>query len=335
MLTKENKIVLDVLHLLEDKEYCSIEYLANQVNCSRATITSLLNTIRNSGINISNNSERDYCCHDKFDWLNKDIILQYHYLISESYNLMIFDIVDSTNTFLLNYPKELQKCDSKAPVVTSEIQTNGYGRRGRLWHSGIGNNLAFSLRWKFDQGIYALRGLSLVIGLAIVRTLRSLTNLEFNLKWPNDILFDYHKLAGILVELRGNTIGPSFAVIGIGINFNLHESLIYSIDQKVTDLYTIIGKKLNRNHVLSALLLELRTILIKFQAYGFIPFKKEWIKFHAYHEKEVNLMMPDGSVIEGIVDGVTDDGSICLLTSTGKKSFHIGDMSLRLRPDVK
>lgn len=332
---KGNKVVLSILHLLNDNRFYSVEYLAKQLNCSRTAITKALNTIKNLGINISNIPEKGYRCHDSFVWLNRDVIFQYHSLISKSYNLMIFDIIESTNKFLLNYPKEKQSCNAYVPVVTSEIQTYGRGRGGRLWYSGVGTNLAFSLRWRFDQGIYVLSGLSLVIGLAIVRTMRSLTNLEFNLKWPNDILFDNHKLAGVLIELRGNAIGPSFAVIGIGINFNLHESFTHAIDQKVTDLSTITGAKLNRNLVLSALLLELQIVLTQFHTCGFIPFKDEWIKCHAFHGKDVNLIMQDGSVIEGTVDGVNDDGSICLFTATGKNSYHIGDISLRLKPDNK
>lgn len=329
-----NKVLLKILFLLNDNKYHSFKYLAKHLNCSRATITKALKLVVNSGVNISFIPERGYCCHDSFIWLNKDAVRQYHSHILKSFDLIIFDVIESTNKFLLNYPKEHQNCNNFIPVVTSEIQTNGRGRAGNLWYSGIGTNLVFSLRWRFDEGINVLSGLSLVIGLAVVRTLRSLTSLDINLKWPNDVLFDNHKLAGILIELRGNEIGSSFAVIGIGINFNLNKSFISVIDQKVTDLFSITGMKFNRNFVLCALLLELQTVLTQFQRFGFKFFKNEWIKCHAYQGKNIFLIKQDGSAVEGVVDGINDDGSICLISAAGKSSYHIGDISLRLRSDT-
>lgn len=332
---KVNKIVLKLLYLLNDNNFHSLSYLTKHLNCSRATIINALKLILDSGINIGFVRKRGYCCLDTFIWLSEDVIRQYNSYLLESFDLIILDVIESTNKFLLNYPKENQNCNNLIPVVTSEMQTNGRGRAGHLWYSGIGSNLAFSLRWRFDQGVNALSGLSLVAGLAIVRTLRSLTNLEFNLKWPNDILYDNRKLAGVLIELRGNAIGPTFAVIGIGINFNLHKSFMSVIDQKVTDLFSITGTILNRNFVLSALLLELQTVLTQFQSFGFKFFKNEWIRCHAYQEKDIFLINQDGSAVEGIVDGIDDDGSICLISDAGKNSYHIGDLSLRLKCDTK
>jgi BirA family biotin operon repressor/biotin-[acetyl-CoA-carboxylase] ligase len=330
-----NKLALSLLYLLNDKKYYSLEILTKHLNCSRALIVNALELIIYSGINISYVRDLGYCCHDSFIWLNKEVIFQYNSHLSKSFDLITFDVLESTNKFLLNYSKESQDCNDLIPVVTSEIQTNGRGRAGHLWHSGIGSNLAFSLRWRFEQGINALSGLSLVTGLAIVRTLRSLTSLEFNLKWPNDILFDNQKLAGVLIELRGNATGPSVAVIGIGVNFNLHKSFISIIDQKVTDLFLITGTILDRNLVLSELLLQLNTMLTQFQNYGFKFFKNEWMNCHAYHGKNILLINQDGSAVEGIVDGINDDGSICLINDASKSSFHIGEISLRLKPDTQ
>lgn len=113
-------------------------------------------------------------------------------------------------------------------------------------------------------------------------------------------------MAGILIEIRGEVCGPSYAVIGIGINFNLSKSIIPLIGQRVTDLSSVTGNLIDRNLVLGKLLSELYNVLDDFAYYGFSYFKKEWISYHSYEGCEVDLIIPNGLAITGIVDGVTD-----------------------------
>ncbi len=270
---------------------------------------------------------------DPIRWLNSNLILENltFSVNSKFFDLKILDSIDSTNSFLLRDLKRQYGNTDCISVVAAELQTNGRGRLGRTWHSGLGNGLTFSLKWCFNRNVSELSGLSLVIGIAIIRVLGSFSINNVNLKWPNDILFHHHKLAGVLIELRGETLGPSCAVIGIGINFNLSKNIRSAIEQKVTDLFTITGDYIDRNLVLSALLSELRNILISFEKNGFTHFKKEWISYHAFEGKEIYLTLPSNSVIEGIVDGINDDGALLLITATGKNSYDIGDITLRVK----
>lgn len=262
--------------------------------------------------------------------LNKDKILRLTSDSSLTFDLHIFNKIDSTNNFLLNNFQSLQLDNNLIPVVAAEIQTKGRGRIGRSWHSELGSGLTFSLLWFFKKGTAELAGLSLTIGVAIIRVLRSFFINQVQLKWPNDLLHNNCKLCGILVELRGKANGPTHAVIGIGVNFNLSSSLKSIIQQDVTDLYQITGKHHDRNVFLSALLLELCNILSDFQAHGFSYFRDEWISYHAYQDKIVKLTLPNNTSVIGRVDGINADGSLCLLTSTGYHSFSVGDISMRL-----
>lgn len=179
-------------------------------------------------------------------WLDNELITRYTSIESERFDLKLFDIIDSTNSYLLSQLKRNALIKDSTPVVVAEFQTSGRGREGRIWKCGFGNGLMFSLCWRFEKGVSNLSGLSLVIGIAILRTLRSYSTQNISIKWPNDILYDNHKLAGILIEIRGEVCGPSYAVIGIGINFKLSKSIIPLIDQKVTDLSNVTGSLIDR-----------------------------------------------------------------------------------------
>ena len=174
-----------------------------------------------------------------------------------------------------------------------------------------------------------MSGLSLAIGVAIVRALVSIGIDGVSLKWPNDLLFDFTKLGGVLIELQGDMLGPATAVIGIGINLRLSDHIKTKIDQDTTDLYSIAQEIPDRNKLLAVLLRELVVTLRTFDEKGFIPFRDEWIHHHAFENKLVELHLPNGSVEQGIARGVASDGSLLIRTLMGEQSFNGGEISLR------
>lgn len=324
-----NQRTFDILRLLKDGKFKSGDSLAQQLNCSRATISNTLKNLEFCGIEIAKIRGRGYRWINPISYLNKDLILSFSSIDPDNFCIKLFDTLESTNTFLLNSFVKWQLNNNCIPVVATEFQTNGRGRAGRSWHCGFGDSLTFSLGWQFEKGVSALSGLSLAIGIAIVRVLKSFSICNVCLKWPNDILIDNQKLAGILIELRGEILGPSYAIIGIGINFKLSEITKSSIKQNATDLYAFLDSCFDRNLILGALLAELHSILTVFGEFGFSHFKKEWISYHAYEGQAVRLLLPNDKIVEGTVDGVIDDGSICLVTAMGRNSYHVGDISLR------
>ncbi|MER2513433.1 MAG: biotin--[acetyl-CoA-carboxylase] ligase [Nitrosomonas ureae] len=320
-----------MLVLLNDGLYHSANSLAKQFRCSLASIYFLVIQLRKYNVDVVNIDGYGIRLNTPISWLDIELITRYTSIEPERFDLKLFDIVDSTNNYLLNQLKRKTLIKDSTPVAVAEFQASGRGREGRIWQCGFGNGLMFSICWRFEKGVSNLSGLSLVVGIAILRILRSYSIQNINIKWPNDILCDNHKLAGILTEIRGEVRGPSYAVIGIGINFNLSESIIPLIDQKVTDLSNVTGNLIDRNLVLGKLLSELYNVLDDFAYHGFSYFKKEWVSYHSYEGCEVDLIFPNGLAIAGIVDGVTDDGAICLLTLEGKKSFNVGNISIRSR----
>jgi len=263
--------------------------------------------------------------------LDTEVILKYLGSESSCFRLNIFDSIDSTNTFLVEFLKrnKISAHSDLIHVAAAEIQTKGRGRNGRCWISGFSETLTFSLGWCFkEHGLSQLSSLSLIVGIAVIRVLKSFSVENIYLKWPNDVLFNYHKLAGVLIELRGGMEKSCYAVIGIGLNFNLSNATRDDIDTKTTDLFQITGKLYDRNLVLSMLLIEIKKIISEFEKFGFCFYRDEWMTYHAYEGKRVCLKMPNNKIV-GVVDGVHDDGAICLLTESGREIFNIGDVSLR------
>jgi BirA family biotin operon repressor/biotin-[acetyl-CoA-carboxylase] ligase len=230
--------------------------------------------------------------------------------------------------------KKLNEGLAHATCVAANLQSNGRGRRGRNWQAGLGASLTFSLLWRFQCGASALSGLSLAVGVALIRALHSLGISRAQLKWPNDVLIINsqpvpEKLAGILIELQGDMEGPSAAVIGIGINLNLPFKLKQQIDQAVTDIASVAPQSIDPNLLLGTLLKHLAQVLSQFEQHGFTSLRDEWTGHHAFHQQAVRMLHPDGRETVGTVVGVADDGILLVNSALGEQRFSSGEISLR------
>lgn len=328
-LNHMNKLTFPLLTLLSDGQFHSGEALAQQFKVSRATIWNAIKQAEALGVTVFSVRGRGYKLPQAIDFLDKNLILNTIGEQQDYFDLIILDEVASTNTYLMQ-----QKNVPHATCVAAHIQTSGKGRRGRTWVSSLGASLTFSVAWRFQCGAAALSGLSLAVGVALIRTLAQLGVNQVQLKWPNDVLVldensQAKKLAGILIELQGDLDGPSTAVIGIGINLNLPKVMIENIDQPTTDLYKVSNKMINKNILLGTLLKHLADVLNRFEQLGFAGLRDEWINYHAYHNQSVRMLMPNGTEVVGLVKNVADDGILMVQTSLGLQRFSAGEISLR------
>jgi BirA family transcriptional regulator, biotin operon repressor / biotin---[acetyl-CoA-carboxylase] ligase len=243
--------------------------------------------------------------------------------------LEILDSVDSTNAELMRRAE--QGCSSGL-VCTAELQTAGRGRRGRQWVSPYASNLYLSLLWEFSQGAAALEGLSLAVGVAVARALRTCAVPDVQLKWPNDVLYRGAKLGGILLEMRGDTAGSCQVVIGVGLNVSMPAAAAGAIDQAWTDIKTITANQHpGRNQLLAALLNELLPLAADFEQQGFSHWREAWQSLDAFDG--VAVVLNTGSAqLGGIARGVDERGALQLETTTGVQSVYGGEISLRAAP---
>ena len=322
-----NPLTFSVLRLLSDGEFHSGEEMAQLLGVSRASVWNALRMAEQAGVTLHKVRGRGYRLPDPPQWLDRGSILAALGNNAALFQLELLDVVDSTNRLLV------ERAAADAPhgtCVVAELQTQGRGRRGRMWHGAPGGGLTFSLLWRFNRGAGFLSGLSLAVGVALLRALRAAGLQDAALKWPNDVLHAYRKLAGILVEVQGDMHGPSAVIIGIGLNVTLPGAVKDRIDQAAVDLDSINGGMLpGRNVLLAHLLLHLADVLQKFESEGFAALREEWVKYHAYHGKMVRLALPGGVEEEGRVLGVGEDGSLLLRTPAGTRRFSAGEMSLR------
>lgn len=316
----------DVLRIISDGEFHSGEKMAQQLNVSRGSIWQAMRKLGEAGVDLFRVPGRGYRLSAPLLWIDKEKINLALGNQARFFDLEIADCLVSTNNRLLE--KAVQGAPQCSCVI-AEMQLAGRGRRGREWHASLGGSLTFSMLWRFNQGVGFLSGLSLAVGVALIRALKQAGVLGVGLKWPNDVLHQHRKLAGILIELQGDMLGPSAAVIGIGINLKFTDKVLSRVDQAAVDIHSITGSVADRNELLAIILLHLMDVLNEFDKVGFAGLRIEWLQYHAYHEKQIMLLLPDGSLSEGYLQDVAEDGALLVQTVVGKQRFTSGEISLR------
>lgn len=324
-----------LLRHLSDGAFHSGEDLAASVGLTRARVSQVLKDAEASGLALERVKGLGYRLLEAPRFLDPaDVEQRVERLARErgtavSLDLEVVDQVDSTSSELM---RRSQRKEIHGTALAAEWQTAGRGRRGRTWTAVVGGSLTFSLGWTFEQGAGFLAGLSLAVGVAVVRALEAEGFAGVALKWPNDIIHRHLKLGGILVELNGDALGPSTTVIGIGLNVRLPDAVRQDIASPVTDLTRVAGRKgagVDRNALLARLLTELGAVLEQYANEGFAPFAAEWQHRHAYQGKAVRLLLPDGVVVHGKVAGVDASGALVLADGPRRARFLSGEISLR------
>jgi BirA family biotin operon repressor/biotin-[acetyl-CoA-carboxylase] ligase len=230
----------------------------------------------------------------------------------------------STNADLLARAPRLT-----APVLlVAEHQTAGRGRAGRSWLSEPDHSLTFSLAWRFADGLRGLAGLPLAIGVALAETLGRLGQ-GVQLKWPNDVLKDGAKLAGILVETQVAPDGAAWTIVGIGVNLVMPDALEDRIGRSAAAMPWLA--RMDRDALMAALLDGLAGALAQFAHAGFGAFAARWNLLHAWQGRPVVLLDRGEVQHEGLAAGVDDTGRLLLDTTAGRVTIVAGDVSLRTR----
>jgi BirA family biotin operon repressor/biotin-[acetyl-CoA-carboxylase] ligase len=320
-----NALTFPLLRFLSDGRYRDFDELGDALEVSAAEIAETFDELPSLGVEVERDTARGCRLTTLLSWLDAEEIARHLGNAANAFKIEVVDHTGSTNDDLM---ARARQGGASGLVRVAELQTAGRGRRQRIWHSGLGGALTFSLLWTFARGPAALSGLSLAVGASLVRSLRMMGIADVTLKWPNDILWRQRKLGGVLIETTGFVSDAACAVIGVGLNWRLSGSVVERIDQAASDLATA-GLSVGRNQLLGRLLLDFRQVLGVFSRDGFAPFKVEWERAHAYQDKMVRIALADGSQQEGRVIGVDDDGALLLAVGASTHRFHGGEVSLR------
>ncbi len=316
-----------LLQVLADGRFHAGPELGERLGCSRAAVWKAVHGLERAGLEVFRVRGKGYRLARPLELLDATAILQ---AMRPAYRQRLAEVevlfeTDSTNTRLLAQPLA---ADGLARACLAESQTAGRGRRGRSWLSPLGGNLALSLGWRFQRSMAEMGGLSLAVGVAVARALSEVGAEAVQLKWPNDLLADGRKLAGILLQVSGEAAGPCDIVMGVGLN--LHPSrLATSIDQPWTTLEDLLAAPPGRNALAGRLLDHLVHAAGEFDREGLAPFVDEWRRRDAFAGRSVVLQTAQGES-RGVVQGIDAEGALLLTGASGTvQAFHSGEVSLR------
>jgi BirA family biotin operon repressor/biotin-[acetyl-CoA-carboxylase] ligase len=319
-----------LLNLLADGRFHSGTDLASAVGISRSAVWKHLQSLDELGLVLTAVSGKGYRLQQSLELLDAPQIKQS--LTSQTSRLIkaleLHDVMASTNSHLMSCAQQ------NAPsglVCLAEYQSEGRGRRGKRWISPYGHNVYLSLLWRYQLGPSVLAGLSLAIGVGVIRMLRQLGIDDAGLKWPNDIYWRGRKLAGILIEVSGESSGPCHAVIGLGLNVYLPSAQGQAIDQAWVDLYHILGSTLpSRNFLVASLLNILLPIVADYEMQTALAYIDEWRSYDCMLGLPAMISIGD-QAFHGVVRGINDDGLLlmeddaCVL-----RQFASGEVSLKV-----
>lgn len=317
-----------LLSVLADGEFHSGEELGAALGVSRAAVWKQIKKIESLlGFELESLSGKGYRIAGGLDLLDHASVLGgLSVAVREKVSdFELLPVAESTNRVVME--KTMAGAES-GYLCAAEKQTAGRGRRGRVWHSPFGKNLYFSLSWQFTGGAASLEGLSLAIGVVVNEVFAEMGISGVQLKWPNDLLYENKKLAGILLEMVGDASGVCQVVIGIGINVDMSDLDNGAIDQPWTDLRTAGGRPVSRNDLLAALVEKLVGLLGRYEKQGFKAYRSRWLEMDAFAGQSVQVLVGQ-RVVDGKASGVDESGALQVCIEGELQSFNGGEISLR------
>lgn len=303
-MKKLSKNLQEIIELLNDCNFHDGTSLGEKLNITRAGIWKLIRKLQDYGVGFEAIKGKGYRLTKPLILLNKNIIKKQ---IKTKLSIETFATISST----MDYFKENHD-HKNIKICLAELQTTGRGRFNRKWHSPFAQNLTFSIGYPFAKDISQLAGLSTVVGISICQSLKNYQLPKaLKLKWPNDIIYDEKKLAGVLIEIEAETNGWCNAIIGIGLNANLQHCSKQTISQPWTSLKTITGKYIDRNLLCINIIKYLLANLEKFSKQGLTPFMSIWKNYDYLYGKKVTLQNFNKK-LTGIAQGINKSGHLLL-----------------------
>jgi BirA family biotin operon repressor/biotin-[acetyl-CoA-carboxylase] ligase len=321
-MKKFNANLLDLVSMLSDGKYHDGTTIGLKLDITRSAIWKAIKKLQSYGVKIHSVQSKGYKLSEHLALLDEQQIKRR--LKNKEIVFEIVESLGSTNDYLKTF------FGSKTPrICLAEHQTQGKGRLNRVWHSPFAQNTYLSCLYSFQKDISELAGLSLVVSLAIIKTLKSYkVPSGFLVKWPNDVVYLGKKLAGILIELQAEANGSCHAIIGIGINVNMLQVKKSQIDQAWISLQQIIGAYVDRNKLCAELINNLLAYIKRFEADGFSKFMQDWKEVDYLFDKPITLKCI-AKIFSGKAKGINPQGNLLLQLDNGSvKAFSSGDTSL-------
>jgi len=315
-----------LLNILVDGNFYSGDELGAMLGVKRSAIWRHIQTLRGYGLDIYAVTGRGYRLRKPIELLSDSGIRAAlpEDVRAQIAGIEVHHVLDSTNSHLMR-PEALAL--PTGSICFAEYQAAGRGRQGRQWVSPYGSNLCFSLLWRFECGPDALSGLSLAVAVGLAQGLASLGLRKPGLKWPNDLYVDGRKLAGILLEMSGESSGLSRVVVGVGVNLDMSAEAGKDIDQPWVALADLLPTAVSRNAAAGSIVGSIVNALGRFGAQGLSPFLPLWQQWDLTFNQQVTLQHAQGAV-EGCARGVDASGALLIERNGTISRYLSGDVVL-------
>ena len=289
------------------------------LSCTPDEAMRQLTKLAESGVPIAHYDDDTFALISPLSPLNEEKIAN----ALPKWQVNYFPVIDSTNEYLLKNAKNLPN----RVICLTEFQSAGRGRRNRAWLAPFAGQLIMSLFCQLD-GKVSLEGLSSVVGLAIVQALNAQEMYGFQVKWPNDIVVNERKLAGVLVEIAPMREGKHQIVIGLGMNIALeNEERINQPYAELVDFYPL--SEINREDLIIQLAKTIDEYLTRFAQFGIdAQIQQEWLEHDAFLSCEVNVIK-ENETLSGIAKGIDERGFLVTEINGEIVKFNSADVSLR------
>lgn len=232
-------------------------------------------------------------------------------------DILYFDELESTNSYL--YESALENDYKDGTVLISDSQSKGKGRLKRTWISPKGANLYMSLLLRPGIKPEHASIFTFLASCALKDTFDHY-GVDCEIKWPNDILVENKKIAGVLTELRYSANKVKYIIIGIGVNINMSRDFIRksmsSIHGKVTSMECELGASVERELFSAELINNIERFYLKFLNHGNKAILSDWTK--RWHSKGKKIEVRDGNKIyKGVADSVDENGFLYIRNANG------------------
>lgn len=310
--------------LQSSKGYASGQMLAKKAGISRSAVWKQIRRLRQCGYSIESLHGMGYRLAGNTTYPVPWELARMLRTSLVGRNIMYKDSVDSTQAIAIALA---EKQGAAGTVVIAEQQSSGRGRLKRKWLSPRGGIwMSVVIRPAIPTATSTM--LPFVAALAVCDAVRQAAGIPAALKWPNDVMVNGKKVAGILLDLSAEAETVNYAVIGIGINANVDTAKI-KIDREgrpaITSLKEELGREVNRLQLAGALLEKLEQFYLMLERDGPASMVAEWKKRSDMLGRKVTVVQ-QGRSIEGVAHDVGDDGSLVLKTATGTANIVSGDV---------
>ncbi|MCK5300354.1 MAG: biotin--[acetyl-CoA-carboxylase] ligase [Thermoplasmatales archaeon] len=310
---------LDIIHLLDDKDFISGELISKKLNISRTAVWKKIQNLKKLGYNIESVKNRGYRLISKPDIpLSEEVLFELNTNIVGK-NVHYFRSLESTNLFA----KELIKKNAEeGTIVVSDIQTKGRGRKDRSWFSPEGGLWFSVILYPNIPTQYAML-ITMATSISIVQAIKELTGLSAVIKWPNDLLLEGKKICGILTELDAELDRINYSVVGVGINVN--NVLEDELCNKANSIFNIYNSKISRVDLLRLIIKYLDVNYAKLISNDYNYIRELWFENTDIIGRNVRLKL-EKYEIEGIVIDIDDTGALILENIDKKIKIVSGDL---------